>query len=271
MAWDVDPALLSTDDGIAIYYYAVLAMLGYGIAIVAITHFGDRARIGIDRITWMLVATVVVALIAGHLVHLIEYEPHALSDAGRLVNVGSGQSSLGAVIGTIGTLLVFALRHRTDVRVYFDVWASGGVLTIPFIRLGNFINSELVGRPWNGPWAIVFPRYDCPPMWPEGIDCVGAMLRHPWPLYDALVGVLLIALMFGLRAIGAHRRPGALFLYLFGTWLIARLLLGFLNLPLSPWDPGLRLTIEQWTCATVLALGLAAWRWAPVRNPASSR
>ena len=42
-----------------------------------------------------------------------------------------------------------------------------------FVRMGNFVNSEIIGIPTNVPWAIVFSRIDNVP-------------RHPAQLYEAL-------------------------------------------------------------------------------------
>jgi len=42
-----------------------------------------------------------------------------------------------------------------------------------FIRLGNLMNSEIVGAPTNVPWAMIFTRFDDIP-------------RHPAQLYEAL-------------------------------------------------------------------------------------
>jgi phosphatidylglycerol:prolipoprotein diacylglycerol transferase len=51
-------------------------------------------------------------------------------------------------------------------------------------RIGNFINSELRGRPADVPWAIVFP---------DG----GPLARHPSQLYEAfLEGVVLFAILW---------------------------------------------------------------------------
>jgi phosphatidylglycerol:prolipoprotein diacylglycerol transferase len=39
-------------------------------------------------------------------------------------------------------------------------------------RIANFVNGELPGKPWNGPWCVVFPQYD-------------QVCRHPQVLYSA--------------------------------------------------------------------------------------
>ena len=63
------------------------------------------------------------------------------------------------------------------------VVASGGA----FIRIGNFFNSEIVGKPTDLPWGIIFPRtHALPAMVP----------RHPSMLYEALLCILTFILLW---------------------------------------------------------------------------
>ena len=50
-------------------------------------------------------------------------------------------------------------------------------LTCGFIRIGNFINQEIVGTPTSLPWGVVFGH---------PVDGSGSIPRHPVQLYEAL-------------------------------------------------------------------------------------
>lgn len=259
MLWDMDPAIVRTDFGLEVRYYGLLATLGYGLAMVAAGYFTERAAVTPKRTTRILVWTALSAGLGGHVAHLALYEPASLGDPMRIIQLGSGQASHGAVLGALFVLYGLALIHRDDPLVYFDSWLSGAVFAIPFIRLGNLTNSEIVGRPWDGPWAFVFPRYDCPqlvvgPLSPEA--CPSVVPRHPWPLYDALDGLLLIALAIALQRRATERRPGTIFLALWVSWLAARFGLGFLNERAARWDAGSVLTTEQWASIATLVVGV---------------
>ena len=53
-----------------------------------------------------------------------------------------------------------------------------------FVRLGNFMNSELLGRPTEVAWGVIFPS-----------DPLG-IIRHPSQIYQAMgEGLLLFAYM----------------------------------------------------------------------------
>lgn len=270
MFWDLDPAMLRTEGGIEVRYYGMAILLGYGLALVMAGYFAEREGAPAKRVTWMLVWSGLAAFACSHVAHIAIYEPESLDSAVRLMQLGSGQSSHGAMVSALFVLALVALLHRDDPRVYFDSWVSGMVFAIPFVRLGNLTNSELVGRAWGGPWAFVFPRYDCPELRGALLEgCPHAIARHPWPIYDALVGLALIALAIALRARGIRRAPGSIFLVLWTLWLGARFMLGFLLERMTPFDG--MLTVEQWAslvAGVVLLLATTAlWRRSTRRQP----
>lgn len=258
MIWDLDPTLLRNESGLEIRYYGVLFLLGFGLAITATAFFAKRA--GIERLTGMLAPAAIAAFVGAHLAHLALYEPGSLSDPVRVMQLGSGLASHGALLGALLALAVFAVVAREDVRACFDAAASGVVFAIPFVRLGNLTNSELVGTPWDGPWAFTFPRYDClaQRLYPElaGGECLDAVPRHPWPLYAALAGVALIGLTIALWKRWSSRKPGQIFLVIFGAWLFLRFTLGFVHEPYAPGDAEAWLTMEQWASLASLPIGL---------------
>src|SRR5690606_32808625 len=89
-----------------------------------------------------------------------------------------GLASHGAALGiTVVVILYIWLR-----KMPFRVLSDRVVMTIPLVtscvRLGNFFNSEIVGRTTDVPWAFIFTRYDMQP-------------RHPSQLYEVSMGVVL--------------------------------------------------------------------------------
>jgi prolipoprotein diacylglyceryl transferase len=77
-----------------------------------------------------------------------------------------------------------------------------------FIRLGNFFNSEIVGRVTTVPWAVTFLRYREPGGGPP-------QLRHPSQLYEAAMGIVIfVALMIIFKKKKDKLQDGCLF-YLF--------------------------------------------------------
>ena len=110
-------------------------------------------------------------------------------------------------------------------------------------RLANFVNAELVGRPTDLPWAVVFP-------WPGGRFTPPV---HPSQLYEAfLEGAVLAAWM----AFRYPRRlpPGRLAGEFLLGYAVARFLCEFLRLPEDGYILGL--TAGQFWSLPVAAGGI---------------
>ncbi len=125
-----------------------------------------------------------------------------------------GMSFHGGLLGVIVAAAVFALRHR---RSIFDVWD----FTVPlptlglfFGRIGNFINSELWGKPTTVPWGFN----------------VNGVVRHPSQLYEAgLEGLVLFSVVWWFSSRPRPRlATSGVFLLGYG---IARFFLEFVRLP----------------------------------------
>lgn len=110
-----------------------------------------------------------------------------------------GMSFHGGLLGTILALALFARSRGLRVLSMFDIAAVVTPIGLFLVRLANFVNGELWGRPApDFPYAVVFP---------EG----GPVPRHPSQLYEAFAEglVLLVVMALAARAFG-FRRPGLL-------------------------------------------------------------
>jgi prolipoprotein diacylglyceryl transferase len=100
-------------------------------------------------------------------------------------------------------LLLYSYRHKeiSWIRL-LDLLAIPAALAAACIRIGNFINQEVLGTPTNLPWAVTF-----------GHPADGSLPipRHPVQLYEALCYLLLFGLLWGLaRRSRALLTPGLL-------------------------------------------------------------
>jgi phosphatidylglycerol:prolipoprotein diacylglycerol transferase len=121
-----------------------------------------------------------------------------------------GMASHGGILALVAFTLWFARRHRlswTGIGDALCVVACPGLL---FVRLANFVNGELWGKPATVPWAVQFPtelgermpalaliRNDAATR--EGLrDLLPP--RHPSQIYEAMLeGVLLFGVLWLLR------------------------------------------------------------------------
>lgn len=84
-----------------------------------------------------------------------------------------GLASHGGTLGLMIALWLYARRKKIKLWTVLDNIAIATPITACFIRLGNLMNSEIIGKPTDLPWAFVFERVDMLP-------------RHPGQLYEAL-------------------------------------------------------------------------------------
>lgn len=103
-----------------------------------------------------------------------------------------GMSFHGGFAGTTLAMILFARTRRIRVWSTFDVIAAGAPVAIGLVRLTNFVNSELWGRPSDMPWALIFPNG-------------GPVPRHPSQIYEALLEGLVLFVLLRLLTHRFHR------------------------------------------------------------------
>jgi phosphatidylglycerol:prolipoprotein diacylglycerol transferase len=111
----------------------------------------------------------------------------------------------GGVIGTSLGIFYLARKNGLNWLRVHDYVACCVPFGLFFVRLANFVNGELWGRPTDVPWAVVFPSG-------------GEVPRHPSQIYEAgLEGILLfLILWFLFWKTEARYQPGRLV----GTFLL---------------------------------------------------
>jgi prolipoprotein diacylglyceryl transferase len=99
-----------------------------------------------------------------------------------------GLASHGGTLGLIITLLLYVRRFKVPVWTVLDNIAIATGITACCIRIGNLMNSEIVGKITDEslPWAFYFVQNDGPQ---------NVVLRHPGQLYEAIAYALLFLLM----------------------------------------------------------------------------
>jgi phosphatidylglycerol---prolipoprotein diacylglyceryl transferase len=85
----------------------------------------------------------------------------------------------GGMLGVILAIILFALKRSIPVWTMLDTIAAGVPVGLGLVRVANFINSELWGRPTDVPWGIVFPNG-------------GDAARHPSQIYEAVLEGLVL-------------------------------------------------------------------------------
>ncbi len=158
-----------------------------------------------------------------------------------------GMSFHGGLIGVTLAGFLFCRRNGLNPLRIGDLFAAAAPIGIGLVRIANFINAELYGRPWNGPWSMVFPTD--PLQTP----------RHPSQLYEAaLEGVVLfIAVRLATHRFGLLKTPGATIGVFLAGYALSRILVENFREPDAHLpDFPLGLTMGMMLSAPMAALGV---------------
>jgi prolipoprotein diacylglyceryl transferase len=167
----------------------------------------------------------------------------------------AGLASHGAAIGILLSLWLFCRNNKVDYLWVLDriviVVATGGMC----IRLGNLMNSEIIGTATNMPWGFQFARYNDIH---HELTTIPNELHHPAQVYEALGCLLLFALLFGLWNRYRKHTPRGMLFGLFVTLLFSfRFLVEFVKEDQEAFEQGMLLNMGQWLSIPLVLLGLA--------------
>jgi phosphatidylglycerol---prolipoprotein diacylglyceryl transferase len=134
-----------------------------------------------DLVFWVTIGIIV----GGRLGQVLLWEPglYLANPLEILMIWHGGMAFHGGLIGVIVAMWLYARKQKLSLFAFADIVAPSTPIGLFLGRVANFVNGELVGRPTDAPWAMIFPQVDMVP-------------RHPSQLYQAaLEGVLLFIFM----------------------------------------------------------------------------
>ncbi len=142
---------------------------------------------------------------------LLSLQPARLRELVRLSSGGLG--SWGAIAGAAAGSWVVCRRRGVPMPVYFDAWAPHMVWVVIGVRLGNWFNQEIYGRPTGVAWSQEIDREHRE----KGIEHESTF--HPVGLYESLGAVVISPIVMVARRHGqlGHGRAFALWLGLYSA------------------------------------------------------
>lgn len=234
-----DPAKGIKLGPVTLHFYSLMFIFAFGFGYILMTRIfkiDDVNQKYLDPLfTWTLIGTILGARLG----HVIFYQPELFKEDFWSVFLPiqtkpefkftgfAGLASHGATIMLIFTTLYYSFKiiKKNPFWVYDRlgiVVALGGA----FVRMGNFFNSEIIGKPVNenSPFAILFPQMS---------DEYGLTVpRYPSQLFEAVGYLLLFVLLWFLyRKTDKKYQQGWLFgLFFIILWAI-RFFVEFLKEP----------------------------------------
>jgi len=219
-------------EALQLRYYSLLFVVvflgGHALLNWQIKRGGGSPEVASDFIVYGVVGV----LVGARLGHVLFYDlDHAIQDPLWVFKIWTGGlASHGAVIGLIIAMYLFTKKHGVPFLEGADRFAFSATLGATVVRIGNLLNSEIVGRivP-DQSWGMKFPRADIPggmerPLFsPE--ELADVKYRYPSQLYEIALGLaVFLGLLIADRAMGKEKRPrGALISWFFLLYFGGRL------------------------------------------------
>jgi phosphatidylglycerol---prolipoprotein diacylglyceryl transferase len=125
-----------------------------------------------------------------------------------------GMSFHGGLLGVLIAFAIYAIRRKRSIADVFDFAAPLPGIGICAVRIGNFINGELWGKPTDVAWGFM----------------VDGTVRHATQLYEAALEGIVLAVILWIYTAKPRPQlaPTGLFLVIYG---VARVIVEFWRLP----------------------------------------
>lgn len=179
-----------------IRYYSLMFVIAFTLGWYLMKRIFKFENIAPEKLDSIFIYTVIATLVGARLGHVFFYQTELLWEDPLAVILPirtvpdfeftgfRGLASHGAAIGIITAMYFYSKKvlHKHMLwildRIVLPV-AIGGV----FVRLGNFFNSEMIGKPTNGNYGVIFKALG------------ESFPRHPGQLYEALGYVLVFIIL----------------------------------------------------------------------------
>ena len=255
--WNADPEIINVW-GISIRYYGLLFVSGLILCIYILGWIYKRENIPSEHLEKLSIYCMIGILIGARLGHCLFYEPsyylsHPLEmilpitfppEGGIKFSGYQGLASHGGVLGLLIALYIYSRKTKHQMIDAIDLIAVVAGLSFGFIRLGNFMNSEIIGMPTSKPWGVIFERVDNIP-------------RHPAQLYEAISYFIIFTFMMLLYTkMRARLKNG--FLFGLGTVLFftARFVIEFVKENQVGFEDRMALNMGQLLSLPFIAVGI---------------
>lgn len=181
ITWNPDP-IITEIGGFALRWYSLLFATGFIIGFFILRRLFEKEGVSSEVLDKLLLYSVVGTILGARIGNCLFYDwayfsqhpleillPFKFSPEFEFTGY-RGLASHGALLGLLVSYWLLSRQTGYSIRWFLDKGAIVAGLCLACIRMGNFMNSEIVGTPTDVAWAFVFPKIDDIP-------------RHPVQLY----------------------------------------------------------------------------------------
>jgi len=258
---NIDPFLFRIGDGFGVRWYSIPYMLGMLFVWLSLRKAArDRviARLTEESAENFVLVGIASALIGARFFHVFvfEFDRYGFDPLAWIAVWRGGLAFHGGLTGLVLAVIWFSRKHGLGRYELADRIVVPLALALGLGRIANFINAEMYGTPYDGPFCVDYSQSQYMAQPPEGC-------RHPTQLYESAKNFGLAGALFAVRE-RIRPRPGVLtwsFIALYG-WI--RFGLMFVREERTVW---MELTLSQVFSGFMGLLGLAMLAWVLTHPP----
>ncbi|ADY51980.1 prolipoprotein diacylglyceryl transferase [Pseudopedobacter saltans DSM 12145] len=238
---------------ISIKYYSLCFLLAFVSSYIVVKKQFDKRNIGIEILDKLTIYVFLGTLIGARLGHCLFYDfayysKHPLEiilpfTFSPFKFTGfQGLASHGGGVGILVSLYLFSRNYKMNLWYLIDTVAMVVPLAGGFIRLGNLMNSEIIGKPTDVSWAFIFVKEDMLP-------------RHPAQLYESICYFILFFVLYNLNK-ERKRYVGFNFGFVITGIFIVRFLVEFIKENQSAFEANMAINMGQILSIPFILVGL---------------
>ena len=260
--WNVDPVIFWITDTFPLKYYGAFFAAGLLLGFYIVRNIYKKENVSLESLDSLLIYVIVGTVLGARLGHCFFYElsyfiQHPIEILlpiqkikGSYEFVGfQGLASHGGTIGVLIAILLYCKKHKVALLWILDRMAVAVPITAAFIRFGNFMNSEIYGKPTNGKWGVIFQRDDLIP-------------RHPTQLYEAFSYLFIFGFLFFMfRSQKIKERKGLIFGFFLTLLFLARFIIEFFKENQEVFENNMLINMGQILSIPFILIGLTLIIW----------
>lgn len=245
--WNVNPEIIKLFGVISLRYYGILFVLGLLLGYTIVKQLYVKENLSVKSLDKLSIYIFIGTMIGARLGHCLFYDPayyfsHILEifmpfqgTIGKDFHFTGyqGLASHGGAIGVLLAIIIYSKRAKENIWSILDKIAVAIPITGAFIRLGNLMNSEIIGHATTLPFAFIFKRIDNIP-------------RHPTQLYESFAYLIIFFIMLYFYKTQYDKKQKGFF---FGIFLIllfsARFIIEFFKINQESFNNKLMLNMGQ--------------------------
>ncbi len=196
--WNVSPDIFTIPEFMGfgpftIRWYGLLFAAGFLFGQQIMTHIYKKEGKPLEDIDTLTLVMVAATVLGARLGHFLFYEPEVFikNPLEIILPPFAGLASHGALIGILLGLWLYTRKRQATGQTF--LWLTDRMIILvalagAFIRFGNLMNSEIVGKVTDVPWGFIFMQNMEYSQYP----------RHPAQLYESISSLILFFVLFAL-------------------------------------------------------------------------